>query len=146
MTNWNSKHSRMAAATIVEEVNSLSPDARLRTVLDSLAEEIGGIKALVVGDRSGLPIATTLRGPTTMTATAMATLALTAASKVTSSLDLPEPDGILIEAGESVVVVRVLGNGFTLLGVFSADTNIGLAKLAMSSRGREIRDLLDEMA
>ena len=133
-------------AGLFEDDERLGPDVRLRKVLDSLAEELGGIKALVVGDRSGLPIASTLQGPTTMTATAMATLALTAASKVTSSLDLPVPDDILIEAGPWVVVVRVLGNGFTLMGVFSEDTNIGLAKLSMQSRGREIRDIIDEMA
>lgn len=132
--------------TIQADEEGTGPDVRLGQVLDALADEVGGIKALVVGDRSGLPIASTLRGPNTMGATAMATLALSAASKVTSTLGLPEPDDILIEAGDWVVVVRLLGNGFTLMGVFSAGANIGYAKLAMYSRGREIRDLIDEMA
>jgi predicted regulator of Ras-like GTPase activity (Roadblock/LC7/MglB family) len=114
--------------------------------LESLARQIGEVRGLVVGDRSGLPIASTLRGKTSLTTTAMATLALTAATKITTSLSLPGPEDILIEAGEWHVLVRLLGNGFTLTGVFPADENIGLVKIAMQARGREIRQLLDEMA
>jgi predicted regulator of Ras-like GTPase activity (Roadblock/LC7/MglB family) len=76
----------------------------------------------------------------------MATLALSAATKVTSSLNLPDPDDILIEAGTWRVLVRLLGNGFTLTSVFSLDENLGLVTLAMEARGREIRGILNEMA
>jgi predicted regulator of Ras-like GTPase activity (Roadblock/LC7/MglB family) len=113
--------------------------------LETLANEIGGVRAAVVGDRSGLPIVSTFRGPSSMTTTAMATLALSAATKVTSSLNLPEPDDILIEAGGWRVIVQLLGNGFTLTCVLPAEGNLGLVKLAMQSRGREIRELLDEL-
>lgn len=128
------------------EFKTLSSDEALGQALDLLATEIPSVRALVVGDRSGLPIASTFRSPTSMTTTAMATLAFSAASKVTSSLNLPEPDDILIEAGGWRVLVRLLGNGFTLTSVFSTDENLGFVKLAMQARGREIRDLLDEMA
>ena len=121
-------------------------DTAIQDELESLARQIGGVRALVVGDRSGLPIASTLRGKTSLTTTAMATLALTAATKVTTSLDLPQPEDILIEAGDWHVLVRLLGNGYTLTGVFPADENIGLVKIAMEARGREIRQLLDDMA
>ena len=124
----------------------LSSDEALGEALDLLANEIPSVRALVVGDRSGLPIASTFRSPTAMTTTAMATLALSAASKVTSSLNLPEPEDILIEAGGWRVLVRLLGNGFTLTSVFSTDENLGLVKLAMQARGREIREILDELA
>ena len=127
------------------EFKTLSSDEGLGQALDLLATEIPSVGPLVVGDRRGLPIASTFRSPTSMTTTAMATLALSAATKVTSSLNLPEPDGILIEAGGRRVLVRLLGNGFTLTSVFSTDENLGLVKLAMQARGREIRDPLDEL-
>jgi len=122
-----------------------SSDEALVHVLESLADEIGGVRALVVGDRSGLPIVSTFRGPASMTTTAMATLAMSAATKVTSSLNLPEPDDILIEAGGWRVLVQLLGNGFTLTCVLPADENLGLVKLAMQARGREIREIIDDI-
>src|SRR5437773_10111904 len=76
-----------------------SSDEALVHVVESLADEIGGVRALVVGDRRGLPIVSTFRGHASMTMTAMATLAMSAATKVTSSLNPPEPDDTLIEAG-----------------------------------------------
>lgn len=127
------------------DMNGRSLDRALVQALESLANEIGGVRAAVVGDRSGLPIVSTFRGPSSMTTTAMATLALSAATKVTSSLNLPEPDDILIEAGGWRVIVQLLGNGFTLTCVLPADGNLGLVKLAMQARGREIRELLDEL-
>jgi predicted regulator of Ras-like GTPase activity (Roadblock/LC7/MglB family) len=128
------------------ETHRLSSDEALARTLDLLANEITSVRALVVGDRSGLPIASTFRSPNSMTTTAMATLALSAATKVTSSLNLPDPEDILIEAGTWRVLVRLLGNGVTLTSVFSSDENLGLVKLAMQARGREIREILDEMA
>ena len=127
------------------DVDGRSLDRALVQALETLANEIGGVRAAVVGDRSGLPIVSTFRGPSAMTTTAMATLALSAATKVTSSLNLPEPDDILIEAGGWRVIVQLLGNGFTLTCVLPAEGNLGLVKLAMQSRGREIRELLDEL-
>jgi predicted regulator of Ras-like GTPase activity (Roadblock/LC7/MglB family) len=124
---------------------TLSLDEALGRTLDLLENEITSVRALVIGDRSGLPIASTFRSPTSLTTTAMATLVLSAATKVTSSLNLPNPEDVLIEAGGWRVLVRLLGNGFTLTSVFSSDENLGLVKLAMEARGREIRELLDEM-
>jgi predicted regulator of Ras-like GTPase activity (Roadblock/LC7/MglB family) len=128
------------------EIRVPSADDAMRRTLDLLANEITSVRVLVVGDRSGLPIASAFRSPTSLTTTAMATLALSAATKVTSSLNLPDPTDILIEAGTWRVLVRLLGNGFTLTSVFSLDENLGLVKLAMEARGREIREILDEMA
>src|SRR5207237_10652914 len=75
-----------------------SSDEALVQVLESLADEIGGVRALVVGDRSGLPILSNFRGPASMTTTAMATLAMSAATKVTTSLNTPDPDHCLIRS------------------------------------------------
>src|SRR5207253_11083973 len=94
--------------------NSISTDRGLARTLQSLASEIGGVRALVVGDRAGLPIVSTFRGPTSLTTTAMATLAMSAATKVTSSLNLPEPDDILIEAGGWPVPGQPPGSGINL--------------------------------
>ncbi len=127
------------------DLNSISTDGGLTQTLESLAAEIGGVRALVVGDRAGLPIVSTFRGRTSLTTTAMATLALSAATKVTSGLNLPEPDDILIEAGGWRVLVQLLGGGYTLTCVLPADENLGLVKLSMKARGREIREILDEM-
>jgi len=127
------------------DLNLISTDGGLARTLESLASEIGGVRALVVGDRAGLPIVSTFRGPTSLTTTAMATLAMSAATKVTSSLNLPEPEDILIEAGGWCVLVQLLGGGYTLTCVLPADENLGLIKLAMKARGREIREILDEM-
>jgi predicted regulator of Ras-like GTPase activity (Roadblock/LC7/MglB family) len=127
------------------ETRPLSADEALGQTLDRLANEISSVRAIVIGDRSGLPIASTFRSPTSLTTTAMATLALSAATKVTSSLNLPDPEDVLIEAGGWRVLVRLLGNGFTLTSVFSSDENLGLVKLAMEARGRDIRETLDEM-
>ena len=127
------------------DLNLISTDGGLARTLESLASEIGGVRALVVGDRAGLPIVSTFRGPTSLTTTAMATLAMSAATKVTSGLNLPEPDDILIEAGGWCVLVQLLGGGYTLTCVLPADENLGLIKLAMKARGREIREILDEM-
>ena len=71
--------------------------------------------------------------------------ALSAATKVTSSLNLPEPEDILIEAGGWRVLVQLLGNGLTLTCVLPADENLGLVKLAMQARGREIREIIDDI-
>ena len=127
------------------DLNFISTDGGLAQTLESLASEIGGVRALVVGDRAGLPIVSTFRGPTSLMMTAMATLALSAATKVTSGLNLPEPEDILIEAGGWCVLVQLLGGGYTLTCVLPADENLGLIKLAMKARGREIREILDEM-
>jgi len=127
------------------DLNLISTDGGLAQTLESLASEIGGVRALVVGDRAGLPIVSTFRGPTSLMMTAMATLALSAATKVTSGLNLPEPEDILIEAGGWCVLVQLLGGGYTLTCVLPVDENLGLIKLAMKARGREIREILDEM-
>jgi len=53
-----------------------------------------------------------------MAATAMASLTLSAANRVTTNLGLPKPTDVLIEAGDATVVVQCLGGGFTLSAVF----------------------------
>jgi len=54
------------------EATLRSSDEALVHVLESLADEVGRVRALVVGDQSGLPIVSTFRRPASMTTTAMA--------------------------------------------------------------------------
>src|SRR2546422_4128001 len=132
---------RVESFTVDVPVNARmrSSDEAVVFVLESLGDEIGGVRALVVGDGSGVPIVSTFRGPASMTTPAMATLAMSAATKVASSLNLPEPDDILIEAGGWRVLVQLLGNGFTLTCVLPADENLRLVNLARRAPGREVR-------
>ena len=122
-----------------------APDVRLRQVLEGLAKEVSGLRALVVGDRSGLPIASVGRGPKILAATAMATLTLSAAEKVTCALGLPAPRGIVIEADPWVVLVQSLGNGFTLLSVFPTTKDLEATRDAIIEGAVVVRELLDEM-
>src|SRR2546430_15061906 len=81
------------------EVTIRSSDEALVHVLESLAEEIGGVGALVVGERGGLPIVSTVPGPSAVTTTAIGALPMSGASKGNSILDLPVPDHHLVLAG-----------------------------------------------
>ncbi len=122
-----------------------TPDALLAEILARIAREFPEIQAVVLGDRSGLPITSTFRGPSALRTTAMPTLALGAATKVTESLDLPSPEDILIEAGPWTVLVSSLGDGFTLAAVVSSGSAATRLKIAMREFGREIRWTLDRI-
>lgn len=123
-----------------------APDALLGEILAVIAGEFPEIGALVLGDRSGLPIASTFRGPSSLRTTAMATLTLSAAMKVTDSLSLPGADGIAIEAGAWTVLVRSLGDGFTLSAVVSAEGDTNRIKARMRSCSYEILSILAQIA
>ncbi len=122
-----------------------SPEQRLRHVLEAFARDVEGVKSLVVGDPSGLPVASLVRGPKAMATTAMATLLVSAARNVVKSMELSEMRDLLIEGEDWVVFLRYLGEGFTLLGLAGAETNLGLSNIAAVQRAAEIRELLDEI-
>lgn len=121
----------------------LTPDARLESILAEIAQEVEGTKALVIGDASGLPVASVIRGRKTLATTAMATLALSAATKVTASLGLDAPDDILIEAGPWLIFVKPLGHGFTLCGVFPGGGTLRIVRMSMLEHAMEICELLE---
>ena len=108
---------------------SLSPEVRLQQILEALALAIPGSRSLAVGDPNGLPVVSLDRGPNTMAATAMATLAMTAAKNVCVTLGLEHAEDVLIESRGWKVLVRSLGNGFTFLVVLEASVNLGLVKI-----------------
>ncbi len=124
---------------------SLAPEIRLQQVLEALALTIPGSRSLAVGDPNGLPVVSLDRGPNTMAATAMATLAMTAAKNVCLTLGLERPEDVLIESSGWKVLVRSLGNGFTFLVVLEASVNLGLVKIEVERGCKELREVLDEM-
>jgi len=98
-----------------------------------------------IGDHNGLPIASSMRGRPSRTATAMAILAVNAAGKITESLALPKPDDIIIRAGTWCVVIQSLGNGCTFAAVGGPGTDPSSLSWSMRLHAEEIRDLLDDM-
>ena len=120
--------------------------ARLQSILEGLAWRVDGLRAAVVGDPNGLPVASLARGETSLAATAMATMILYAAENVASNLGLAGHKDVLIEGGGWKVLVRSLGGGFTLLGVLDGTVNLGLVRLEIERSTPEMRALLDELA
>ncbi len=124
---------------------TLAPDGRLAEILEEISAQVYGVRAIVIGDRNGLPIASSLGGRPSMAATAMATFAMTAAGKITRSLYLPNPEDITIHAGSWNVVILSLGDGCTLAAVAGPKTAPASLSWIMRLHAEEIRELLDIM-
>ncbi len=125
------------------QVKSDRPAVLLRKTLEQVVRDAEGITALAISDPNGLPVDSLIRGSQAIAATAMATMALTAANKIMSSLSLDSPEDVLIEGGSHNVLVLSLGKGFSLLAVFQSSANLGYIKLCLSGRAQELRELLD---
>jgi len=66
---------------------------------------------------------------------------------VTTNLGLPTPtDVLLIEAGDSTVVVQCLGGGFTLSAVFGSEPDLIAAKGVLRDHVRAIREIIESAA
>jgi predicted regulator of Ras-like GTPase activity (Roadblock/LC7/MglB family) len=127
----------------IAETSASSAESELQSVLRDLAKELEGTQTLVVGDRNALPIVSNHRGPATLAATASATIVLAAARNVASTSALSPLEDVLLEGADYKVLVRSIGNGFTLLAVLVGDVNLGMAKLLMAHKAREIGELLE---
>jgi len=54
----------------VEQIETImTPDGRLAEILEEISAQVYGVQALVIGDRNGLPIASSLRRRLSMAAT-----------------------------------------------------------------------------
>lgn len=83
-----------------------SIEARLNRILAQIAKEIPTFSGVAVGDPNGLPIASTLKGPKTLPATALSVMALSVGENVTDLLMLPGKARVRIEGeGWEVVVI-----------------------------------------
>ncbi len=124
---------------------STDVEARLQNVLADVARSAAGLKVLVVGDPSGLAVAALARESRTQTATAMATLLLSAVGRVTTNLQLVGPFVVTIESPRGCVVVHDLGDGFSLLGLVDGEADLEPAKVAMSLRVSVLRQILEDI-
>jgi len=118
---------------------------RLQGLLDAFSREVEGIRVIVVGDARGLPVASLVRGKKAMATTAMSTLLMSAAKNMVSSLELTDMKDLLVEGESWVILLRSLGEGFTLLCLADETTNIGMLKLLADRRAAEVRELLEEL-
>ncbi len=121
------------------------PGLQFRRILEKVAQSVDGVKSLVVGDPNGLPVASLFPGPDTMTASAMATMILSAGEKASEDLSLPYLQDVLVEGNGWELVVLSLGDGFTLLGLFVGDVNLGLVKFYARGLRKALKELIDEM-
>jgi len=110
----------------------------LDRLLQEMADEIAGVRVLVVGDRNGLPLGAYSKGTRSMAATAVATLIVTAGQDLARTLELKEFSDVLVEGPTWKVFVRLLAGGFTLMGVLEGEVNLGMVRLAVGRRVPQI--------
>ncbi len=123
----------------------LSTEVRLHQILESISRNVGGTRSIVIGDSSGLPVISLDKGANTMAATAMATLALSAARNVSSNLDLPDLSSVTIEGRGWRVFVRSLDPRFTLFIVTADDVDPAFVKAELERHAPELRRILAAM-
>jgi len=121
-----------------------APAERLELVLRRIARQLD-LSAMVVGDRNGLPIASFSRADHSLAATAMATMILYAAENVAANLGLVGQEDVLVEGRGWKVLVRALGDGFTLLAVMEGEVNLGLLRLEIARAIPQLKELLGAM-
>jgi predicted regulator of Ras-like GTPase activity (Roadblock/LC7/MglB family) len=118
------------------------PQQELDRVLQAIALEIPGTRVVVVGDGNGLPVASFSKGTKSMAATAVATLIVTASQDLTKLLELRDFRDVLVEGRNWKVFVRLLQGNFTFMAVLEGEANLGLMRLEMNRRCREIEGIL----
>jgi predicted regulator of Ras-like GTPase activity (Roadblock/LC7/MglB family) len=104
---------------------------------------LNGFVAIGLADAQGLPIA--FLGPSVEkdAATAMSTLVVSAAARAAKFLGLPSVREVTIDATGFTMLVRPIGDRFTLLAILDSDTNIGYAKLVLQTCSDDIRIALE---
>ena len=121
----------------------VNPQEELDRVLQGMAQGIPGLRAVVIGDSNGLPLASVSNGTRSIAATAVATLIVTAAKDLTAILEFSAFSDVLVEGHDWKVFVRLLRNNFTFMGVMDGDANLGLVRIELDRRCREVEAVLD---
>ncbi len=121
------------------------PGVQFRESLETVAKAVDGVRSLVVGDPNGLPVASLFPGLETRTSSAMASMILQAGLKVAREMRLPEPMDVLIEGEGWKILVLSIGDGFTLLGLFDGDVNLGLVKFYAKGLRMALHELIEEL-
>ncbi len=104
---------------------------RLNSMLQDLGKAAEGIRGSVLVDRSGLPIAGTVRAKQDLNViAAMSTMITRSATRVFESLGLHHPGIIIMEGREANVAAVEFADGtMSLLTILEKDANLGLVKL-----------------
>lgn len=104
-------------------------DQRLALVLQRLKGSLKGGMAVGLADANGLPVA--FYGPALEreAASAMATLLVSAASRTAEVLGLAAVRDVVIDAGGSSVLVRPVGDRFTLVVLLSETADLTDARI-----------------
>jgi predicted regulator of Ras-like GTPase activity (Roadblock/LC7/MglB family) len=111
--------------------------------LGRLGKSVSGLTAVGLADANGLAVA--FSGPTREreAATAMATLLVGAAQRAADILKLPRVRELVIDAERFEVLVRPVGERFTLIAILNGGTNLGLARLLIQSCSDDLRIAMD---
>lgn len=130
---------------IVKEtfVEAVGPAEGLVRILDELKRSASGILGAAVADRNGLPIANGFRaGVNLLTISAMSALAVQSCTSVMGNLGLRPLEMVIMEGENSLVMVRVLSGGLSLLVMLEHDANVGLVRMEMERVARSIEEVL----
>jgi len=106
---------------------------------------LGSLVAVGLADAQGLPIAFVGPSAERESATAMATLVVSAAGDAAKFLGLPPVREVMIDATGFIVLVRPIGDRFTLLAILDSDTNVGYAKLVLQTCSDDIQIALESV-
>jgi len=106
---------------------------------------LSSLVAVGLADAQGLPIAFVGPSAERESATAMATLVVSAAGDAAKFLGLPPVREVMIDATGFIVLVRPIGDRFTLLAILDSDTNAGYAKLVLQTCSDDIQIALESV-
>jgi predicted regulator of Ras-like GTPase activity (Roadblock/LC7/MglB family) len=120
-----------------------SLDHQIAAILERLQTSVSGLAAVGLSDANGLPVA--FFGPTRekAAAAAMATLLVSAAQKAADVLSLPQVREVLIDADRFQVLIRPVGERFTIVAILNGGSNLGLARLLIQSSSDDLRIAMD---
>lgn len=110
-----------------------------------MGRAIRGLRSAVVGDSNGLPVVAIRRGHETLSATAMATLLLSAADRAADTMELRGLRDVLVEGEGWFILVSSLGHGFTLSCIVDGSTDLGLLRAEIRRRAIEIKVVLERI-
>ncbi len=119
------------------------PSEVLARILDDLRRSAASILGAAVADRNGLPIASGFgRQVNLLTITAMSAMAVQSCNSILQNLDLRPLRIVVMEGEGSLVLVRVLSEGLSLLTIISRDANLGLVRLEVERAAHRIQEAL----
>ncbi len=118
-------------------------DRRIASIFERLRKSLSGLAAIGLADANGLPVA--FSGPTRekAAATAMAALLVSAAQRAADILTLPKVRELVIDADRFEVLVRPIGDRFTLVAILNGDANLGLARLLIQTCSDDLQIAMD---